>query len=190
MVFVFGYPLKTLLNRFQKVVFGWTTFSTVGFFWPIMKKRVIVWYIDDAINWTSGNFLLRIFLYLDTLLLLVSLIKFKGCSFDGSVLFNDQQVNILHISLSTFSLFISYIVEIDLDDDMATGVWFMHCHIEAHTSWGLRMAWVVMDGKLPNQKLLPPPSDLPKCWTLTLFNITYFIIHGSIVCKMRLPFTH
>lgn len=97
------------------------------------------------------------------LLLLVSLIKFKGCSFDGSVLFYDQQVNILHISLSTFSLFIRYIVEIDLDDDMATGVWFMHCHIEAHTSWGLRMAWVVMDGKLPNQKLLPPPSDLPKC---------------------------
>ncbi|RWR86103.1 laccase-17-like protein [Cinnamomum micranthum f. kanehirae] len=43
------------------------------------------------------------------------------------------------------------------------GVWFMHCHIEAHVTWGLRMAWVVMDGKLPNQKLLPPPSDLPKC---------------------------
>ncbi|KAJ8631753.1 hypothetical protein MRB53_025076 [Persea americana] len=43
------------------------------------------------------------------------------------------------------------------------GVWFMHCHIEVHVSWGLRMAWVVMDGKLPNQTLLPPPSDLPKC---------------------------
>ncbi|KAJ0796123.1 putative laccase [Helianthus annuus] len=43
------------------------------------------------------------------------------------------------------------------------GVWFMHCHIEIHLSWGLRMAWAVMDGKLPNQKLLPPPSDLPKC---------------------------
>lgn len=43
------------------------------------------------------------------------------------------------------------------------GVWFMHCHIEIHLSWGLRMAWVVNDGKLPNQKLLPPPSDLPKC---------------------------
>lgn len=43
------------------------------------------------------------------------------------------------------------------------GVWFMHCHLEVHTSWGLRMAWVVMDGKLPNQKLPPPPSDLPKC---------------------------
>ncbi|KAD4584574.1 hypothetical protein E3N88_22175 [Mikania micrantha] len=43
------------------------------------------------------------------------------------------------------------------------GVWFMHCHIEIHLSWGLRMAWVVMDGRLPNQKLPPPPSDLPKC---------------------------
>ncbi|CAN1770012.1 LAC17 [Linum perenne] len=43
------------------------------------------------------------------------------------------------------------------------GVWFMHCHLEVHTSWGLKMAWVVMDGKGRNQKLPPPPADLPKC---------------------------
>ncbi|XBH98734.1 hypothetical protein VPH35_128201 [Triticum aestivum] len=43
------------------------------------------------------------------------------------------------------------------------GVWFMHCHLEVHTTWGLRMAWLVLDGSLPNQKLLPPPADLPKC---------------------------
>ncbi|KAG9454639.1 hypothetical protein H6P81_007543 [Aristolochia fimbriata] len=43
------------------------------------------------------------------------------------------------------------------------GVWFMHCHLEVHTSWGLKMAWLVLDGELPNQKLPPPPSDLPKC---------------------------
>ncbi|KAI3875858.1 hypothetical protein MKX03_023781 [Papaver bracteatum] len=43
------------------------------------------------------------------------------------------------------------------------GVWFMHCHLEIHTSWGLKMAWLVLDGKLPSQKLLPPPADLPKC---------------------------
>ncbi|XP_008358049.3 laccase-17-like [Malus domestica] len=43
------------------------------------------------------------------------------------------------------------------------GVWFMHCHLEIHTSWGLKMAWLVLDGKLPNQKLLPPPADLPTC---------------------------
>ncbi|XP_068643460.1 laccase-17-like [Aristolochia californica] len=43
------------------------------------------------------------------------------------------------------------------------GVWFMHCHLEVHTSWGLKMAWLVLDGELPNQKLPPPPADLPKC---------------------------
>ncbi|XP_034687413.1 laccase-17-like [Vitis riparia] len=43
------------------------------------------------------------------------------------------------------------------------GVWLMHCHLEIHTSWGLKMAWVVLDGKLPNQKLPPPPADLPQC---------------------------
>ncbi|GMI79099.1 laccase 17 [Hibiscus trionum] len=43
------------------------------------------------------------------------------------------------------------------------GVWFMHCHLEVHTSWGLKMAWIVLDGEFPNQKLLPPPADLPKC---------------------------
>ncbi|KAB2013616.1 hypothetical protein ES319_D09G168500v1 [Gossypium barbadense] len=43
------------------------------------------------------------------------------------------------------------------------GVWFMHCHLEVHTSWGLKMAWVVNDGKGRKQKLPPPPADLPKC---------------------------
>ncbi|KAJ4704652.1 Laccase [Melia azedarach] len=43
------------------------------------------------------------------------------------------------------------------------GVWFMHCHLDVHTSWGLRMVWIVLDGPQPNQKLSPPPSDLPKC---------------------------
>ncbi|KAK1293337.1 Laccase-17 [Acorus calamus] len=43
------------------------------------------------------------------------------------------------------------------------GVWFMHCHLEVHTSWGLRMAWLVLNGKRPNEKLPPPPFDLPRC---------------------------
>ncbi|XP_057484384.1 laccase-2-like [Actinidia eriantha] len=43
------------------------------------------------------------------------------------------------------------------------GVWFMHCHFEVHLSWGLKMAWIVLDGNLPNQKLPPPPADLPAC---------------------------
>ncbi|KAH7542291.1 laccase-4 [Ziziphus jujuba] len=43
------------------------------------------------------------------------------------------------------------------------GVWFMHCHLEVHTTWGLKMAFVVDNGKGPNESILPPPSDLPKC---------------------------
>lgn len=44
-----------------------------------------------------------------------------------------------------------------------SGVWFMHCHLEVHTTWGLKMAFVVDNGKGPNESVLPPPSDLPKC---------------------------
>ncbi|XP_019186143.1 PREDICTED: laccase-4-like [Ipomoea nil] len=43
------------------------------------------------------------------------------------------------------------------------GVWFMHCHLEVHTTWGLKMAFLVDNGKGPNESLLPPPKDLPKC---------------------------
>ncbi|KAG9141895.1 hypothetical protein Leryth_009266 [Lithospermum erythrorhizon] len=43
------------------------------------------------------------------------------------------------------------------------GVWLMHCHLEIHSSWGMEMAWVVRDGERQDQKLPPPPLDLPKC---------------------------
>ncbi|KAI3454921.1 hypothetical protein Pfo_011584 [Paulownia fortunei] len=43
------------------------------------------------------------------------------------------------------------------------GVWFIHCHLEEHTSWGLAMGFIVKSGKEPSQCLLPPPSDLPPC---------------------------
>ncbi|KAJ4838315.1 Laccase-11 [Turnera subulata] len=43
------------------------------------------------------------------------------------------------------------------------GVWFMHCHLELHTGWGLKTAFVVENGKGPDQSILPPPKDLPPC---------------------------
>ncbi|KAI4299453.1 hypothetical protein L6164_032913 [Bauhinia variegata] len=43
------------------------------------------------------------------------------------------------------------------------GVWFMHCHLEVHTTWGLKMAFLVDNGEGPPQSLLPPPYDLPEC---------------------------
>ncbi|KAL7127819.1 hypothetical protein ABFS83_14G276400 [Erythranthe nasuta] len=43
------------------------------------------------------------------------------------------------------------------------GVWFMHCHFERHVSWGMGMVFIVKNGKRPEERLLPPPSDLPRC---------------------------
>ncbi|KAL6209600.1 hypothetical protein ACLB2K_020540 [Fragaria x ananassa] len=43
------------------------------------------------------------------------------------------------------------------------GVWFMHCHLELRTSWGLKTAFVVENGKGSEQSVLPPPADLPSC---------------------------
>ncbi|CAH9113277.1 unnamed protein product [Cuscuta epithymum] len=43
------------------------------------------------------------------------------------------------------------------------GVWFMHCHFDRHTSWGMEMAFIVKDGKRPSEKMLPSPHDMPKC---------------------------
>lgn len=43
------------------------------------------------------------------------------------------------------------------------GVWFVHCHLEEHTSWGLAMAFIVENGPEKSQRLDPPPKDLPAC---------------------------
>ncbi|CAA6669435.1 unnamed protein product [Spirodela intermedia] len=44
------------------------------------------------------------------------------------------------------------------------GVWFMHCHIDAHMPWGLGMVFVVEDGPTPSSKLprRPPTSPAAK----------------------------
>ncbi|XP_010679744.1 laccase-11 [Beta vulgaris subsp. vulgaris] len=43
------------------------------------------------------------------------------------------------------------------------GVWFMHCHLELHTGWGLKVAFEVENGPGPEYSILPPPKDLPPC---------------------------
>ncbi|KAJ7524526.1 hypothetical protein O6H91_17G009800 [Diphasiastrum complanatum] len=43
------------------------------------------------------------------------------------------------------------------------GVWFMHCHLESHTSWGMEMAFLVKNGVGRSQTLPPPPYGFPKC---------------------------
>ncbi|KAJ8900640.1 hypothetical protein K2173_025417 [Erythroxylum novogranatense] len=43
------------------------------------------------------------------------------------------------------------------------GVWFMHCHLDVHQSWGLGTAIIVKNGKGHLETLPHPPADLPRC---------------------------
>jgi len=43
------------------------------------------------------------------------------------------------------------------------GVWFLHCHLDDHLTWGLNMVFLVRNGDDPSATLEPPPPDLPRC---------------------------
>ncbi|BAU01841.1 hypothetical protein VIGAN_11116600 [Vigna angularis var. angularis] len=42
------------------------------------------------------------------------------------------------------------------------GVWFVHCHLERHLSWGMETVLLVTNGE-GDAALLPPPPDMPPC---------------------------
>ncbi|RDY14595.1 Laccase-15 [Mucuna pruriens] len=44
-----------------------------------------------------------------------------------------------------------------------SGVWFVHCHLERHLSWGMETVFIVTNGEGSDEKLLPPPPDMPPC---------------------------
>ena len=43
------------------------------------------------------------------------------------------------------------------------GMWFFHCHLDAHVPMGLGMVFSVENGTTPESMLPPPPADLPMC---------------------------
>ncbi|KAJ4825831.1 Laccase-6 [Turnera subulata] len=43
------------------------------------------------------------------------------------------------------------------------GVWFMHCHLDSHQSWGLATVLIVKNGVGHLETLPHPPADLPRC---------------------------
>jgi laccase len=43
------------------------------------------------------------------------------------------------------------------------GVWFMHCHFDRHTVWGMDTVFIVKNGKTPDTQMLPRPPTMPKC---------------------------
>ncbi|XP_078159112.1 putative laccase-9 [Carex rostrata] len=43
------------------------------------------------------------------------------------------------------------------------GVWYLHCHYEEHTIWGMDVVFITKNGNSPEAKILPPPADKPPC---------------------------
>ncbi|XP_057986597.1 laccase-14 [Hevea brasiliensis] len=43
------------------------------------------------------------------------------------------------------------------------GVWFMHCHLERHASWGMDTVIIVKEGRTRASRMLPPPAYMPPC---------------------------
>ncbi|KAH7832966.1 hypothetical protein Vadar_001855 [Vaccinium darrowii] len=43
------------------------------------------------------------------------------------------------------------------------GVWFMHCHLERHASWGMEMAFIVKNGPTRLTSIRRPPRYLNPC---------------------------
>ncbi|KAF8025059.1 hypothetical protein BT93_F2035 [Corymbia citriodora subsp. variegata] len=43
------------------------------------------------------------------------------------------------------------------------GVWFWHCHLDRHMSWGMDTAFIVKDGGTAETSIRPPPAYMPPC---------------------------
>ncbi|KDP41077.1 hypothetical protein JCGZ_03746 [Jatropha curcas] len=43
------------------------------------------------------------------------------------------------------------------------GVWFLHCHLEHHLTWGMNTVFIVKNGGTPQTSLREPPSYMPSC---------------------------
>ncbi|XP_021827255.1 laccase-15-like [Prunus avium] len=43
------------------------------------------------------------------------------------------------------------------------GVWYMHCHLERHSSWGMNTVLIVRNGNTTETSILPPPAYMPPC---------------------------
>ncbi|GAV58016.1 Cu-oxidase domain-containing protein/Cu-oxidase_2 domain-containing protein [Cephalotus follicularis] len=43
------------------------------------------------------------------------------------------------------------------------GVWFLHCHLERHLTWGMEVVFIVKNAKCPKATIRPPPPDMPPC---------------------------
>lgn len=66
-----------------------------------------------------------------------------------------------YITLS-FSIFGDYEVLFSVNY-FETGVWFLHCHLERHFTWGMDTVFIVKDGNQTEERMLPPPRHMSRC---------------------------
>ncbi|XP_030544157.2 laccase-14-like [Rhodamnia argentea] len=43
------------------------------------------------------------------------------------------------------------------------GVWFWHCHLDRHLSWGMSTVMIVKNGGTPETSIRSPPPNMPAC---------------------------
>ncbi|KAF8377088.1 hypothetical protein HHK36_030461 [Tetracentron sinense] len=43
------------------------------------------------------------------------------------------------------------------------GVWFMHCHLERHSTWGMDTVFIVKNGPTQATSMKPKPGNMPPC---------------------------
>jgi laccase len=44
-----------------------------------------------------------------------------------------------------------------------SGVWFWHCHLDRHLTFGMSTVMIVKDGGTPETSMRPPPPNMPSC---------------------------
>ena len=43
------------------------------------------------------------------------------------------------------------------------GVWFWHCHIDRHMTWGMSAVFIIKNGDTAETSIREPPPYLPPC---------------------------
>ncbi|GLT26722.1 hypothetical protein SLA2020_017680 [Shorea laevis] len=67
------------------------------------------------------------------------------------------------------------------------GVWYMHCHFDRHMVWGMDAVFIVKNGKSPEAKVLPPPTDMPPCYYRAVpITSKYTNSLNSHICPIRI----
>lgn len=54
------------------------------------------------------------------------------------------------------------------------GVWFWHCHLDRHLSWGMDTVFIVKNGGTPETSIREPPPYMPPCKSSSVNKLQQF----------------